>query len=443
MADFPVPMTPASGFVRFRLGVRAKLVFILLIALLASLVVSSVLLLRSQDQELLDEMDQRGSDTAEIIGNSLAYNIVSHDYRAIELVLRGLTQGRDIVYARFDNNRGIVMAVEGTLPGATGHIRQYSREIRLNGEALGRLTLGLSTERAANSLATHQRQLLAWQTGSVLLIMVFGFAALSFLVARPLAILVGTLRNALMDAKLIAEPVPVDAADESGELARGFKANAAEKKPEAQVTAADRDLQYAYGQLASQTEVLRIRNEELETLSITDPLTGLYNRRYFERLMESEVSHAVQNDETISILLIDIDRFKSINMRLGHHGGNEVIRGVSRAIAGAIRKTDVACRSGNDEFIVLCRRATIANALSIADDLLQGLANTPALAGDRETRVTASIGIATIPGVHNIASAADFFQCANEALHHCKQSGGGIALHYSMIERKFRSVLSR
>lgn len=440
-------MIPPSGFVRFRLGVREKVVFILLITLLASLTISGMLL-RSQEQELLDEIDRRGSDTTEIIGNFLAYDIVSQDYQTLEFALQNLTQGHDIVYARVDNRRGMVVAAAGTPPGDSSHIRQYSKEIRLNGEGLGRLTLGLSTERAANSLATHQREVLAWQAGSVLFILIIGFVTLSLLVARPLTRLAGTLHQTLVEARVMPEPVPINTADEFGDLARGFNTlgahlNAAQRKLDTHATATDRDLQQAYGQLASETEVLRIRNEELETLSVIDPLTGLYNRRYFDRLMENEVSHAVQNDETISILLLDIDRFKSIKMRLGPHGGDEVIRNVSRAINGAIRKTDVTCRYGNDEFIVLCRRATIANALSIADDLLQALANIPALAGDGETRLTASIGIATIPGVHNITSAADFFQCANAALHHCKQSGRGIALHYSMIERKPRSVLSR
>lgn len=436
-------MTRLSGFLRFRLGVREKLLLILLIALLASLAASGILSLRSQEKGVLDEVDRHGAETAEIIGNYLANNVVSRDYHAIDLVLQDITRGHDIVYARMDNSRGIVMAEAGTLPGNSSQFRQYSKEIRLNGEGLGRLTLSLSTERVANSLASHQREAMAWQTGSVLLIMVCGFAALSFLIARPLTIIVGSLRKSLKDAKSVPEPITLDTADEFGDLARGFNAlgahlNTAQKQMETHVAAANRELQDVYGQLVSQTEALRTRNEELEQLSLTDPLTGLYNRRYFERLMENEVSHAVQNDETISILFIDVDRFKSINMRLGHNGGDEIIRGVSRAVTGAIRKIDVACRYGNDEFIVLCRRATIAIALSIADDLLQGLADSPALAGDGETRVTASIGIATIPGVHNITSAADFFQCANEALHHCKRSGQGIALHYSMIERNIR-----
>ncbi len=440
-------MTPASGSGsrRFRVGVREKLALILLVTLLASLTVSSFLLLRAQERDILEEIDRRGNDTAHFLSRYLAYSVVSYDYHTIELILQDLTRGNDIVHAQVENDRGNIMAVAGTPPGNSTLVRQYIKEIQLNGEVLGRLTLSLSTERIVGTLAARQREAFAWHTGSVLLVMVSGFAALSLLIVRPLTVIARTIRKSLRGDSPALEPIPLDTTDEFGDLARGFNAlgdrlNEAQRKLESRISAADRELQVAYEQLASQAEALRAKNGELEYLSITDPLTGLYNRRYFEQLMESEVSHAIRHDETISILLIDIDHFKSINEQMGYNLGDVVIRNVSRTISEHIRKNDVACRYGGDEFFILCRRATIANALSIADGLLQGLADSPVPTGDGETRVTASIGIATIPGTQAIASAADFFQCANEALRHCKQNGRNVAMHYSMIARGLRAV---
>jgi len=433
---------------RLRVGVREKLALILLVTLFASLTVSSFLQLRAQEQDILEEIDRRGNDTAHFLGRYLAYSVVSYDYHTIELILQDLTRSHDIVYARVDNSRGNIMAVAGTPSDNSLHVRQYSKEIRLNGEVLGLLTLSLSTERIVNTLAARQREAFTWQTGAILLVMISGFAALSILIVRPLTIIARTIRKNLGEDKPVLEPIPLESHDEFGDLARGFNAlgdrlNEAQRRLEARIDVADRELRGAYEQLANQAEVLRVKNSELEQLSITDPLTGLYNRRYFERLMENEVSHAVRNDETISILLIDIDRFKSVNEQLGYNGGDTVIRHIARAISEHIRKTDVACRYGGDEFFVLCRRATIANSLSIADGLLQRLAGSPVLVGDKEARVTATIGIATIPGIYNIASATDFFQCANEALLHGKQNGRNVAMHYSMIERNIHSVTFR
>lgn len=438
-------MTTTSGSRRFRIGVREKLALILLITLLASLTVNSFLLLRAQEQDILEEIDRRGNDTAEFLSRYLAYSVVSYDYHTTELILQDLIRSHDIVHAQVNNTRGNIMAAAGTPPGNSTLVRQYNKEIRLNDEVLGHLILSLSTERIVGTLAARQRDAFAWHTGSVLLVMASGFAALSLLIVRPLTIIARTIRKNLRGDSPALEPIPLDTADEFGDLARGFNAlgerlNEAQRKLESRISAADRELQVAYEQLASQAEALRTKNGELEQLSITDPLTGLYNRRYFEQIMESEVSHAIRNDETISILLIDIDHFKSINEKMGYNLGDVVIRNVSRTIAEHIRKNDVACRYGGDEFFVLCRRATIANALSIADGLIQGLEESPVPLEDGEVKVTASIGIATIPGTQNIGSAADFFQCANEALRHCKQSGRNVAMHYSMIERSIRSI---
>ncbi len=433
----PTFLTKQSG--RFRFGVREKIALILLATLLVTLSVNSLLSLRAQEQDILAETDRRGHESAEFIAQHLAYSVVSYDYHTLELLLTNIVRGHDIVYARVDNMRGNVMAVAGTPATASRNVQHYRADIRLNGDALGQLHLSLSTERIVQTLAARQREVLFGQLLAIMAIMLVGFMALSVFIIRPLA-RISQFIGSNLDTDGPLQRIPFSTRDEFGDLIVGFNAlherlGDARQKLESRIDHTNLELRNAYDQLTVQANDLREMNKELEQLSVTDPLTGLYNRRYFSQLMESEVALSVRNDETISIVLLDIDHFKGINDRYGYNGGDVVIRDVAQIVAARTRRSDVACRYGGDEFFILCRRATISSAVAIADDLHAALAEKLFRIDGQELRVSVSIGVATIPGVRDIASATEFFQCADEALRHCKQQGRNGVVHYSMLDR--------
>jgi diguanylate cyclase (GGDEF)-like protein len=430
---------------RLRFGVREKVALILLATLLITLSVSSLLALRAQKQDILEETDRRGSEAAQFIAQHLAYSVVSYDYHTLELLLQNIVHNEDIVYARVDNTRGNVMAVAGTPPGARQNVKYYQTEIRLNGDTLGQLHLGLSTERIIQNLATRQREALLGQLLAIMVVMLAGFLALSAFIIRPLTVTARIISNNLESGGGALQRIPLGSSDEFGELAHGFNAlqahlDDARRKLESRVNHANQELQSAYQQLTVQANELRSMNQELEILSVTDPLTGLFNRRYFERLMESEVVLSIRNDETISIILLDIDNFKLINERYGHSGGDAVIRNVGRIISEHVRHSDVACRYGGDEFFILCRHATISNAVGFADDLHHALSVDSLRPHGQELPISVSIGVATIPGVRPIATAEEFFKCADMALRACKQQGCNGVVHYSMLDRTQKSI---
>ena len=425
---------------RFRFGVREKIALMLLVTLLLTLSVNSLLSLRAQKQDILEETDRRGREAARFIAQQLAYSLVGYDYHTIELLLQDIVHGHDIVYARVDNARGNVIALAGTPASASGNVQYYTADIRLNGDTLGQLHLSLSTERIIQNLATRQRDVLLGQLLATGIVILAGFLALSVIIVRPLSVMARVIGGNLNADNAALQHIPLDSADEFGDLAEGINAlqarlDDARQKLESRVDHANLELRNAYDQLTAQANDLREMNQELEQLSVTDPLTGLYNRRYFSQLMDSEVALSIRNDETISIVLLDIDHFKSINERYGYNGGDVVIRDVAQIVADRTRRSDVACRYGGDEFFILCRRATIANAVAIADDLHDALVEKLFRIDGHELRVGVSIGVATIPGVHGVASATEFFQCADEALRHCKQQGRNGVVHYSMLDR--------
>jgi len=429
---------------RFRFGVRKKVALILLTTLLVTLSVSSLIALRAHKQDILEETDRRGREAAQFIAKHLAYSVVSNDYHTLELLLQNIIQSEDVVFARVSNTRGNVMAVAGLPPSATQNVQHYRADIQLNGDTLGHLHLGLSTERIIQTLASRQREALLGQLLAVIVVVLASFLALSAIIIRPLTVTARIIGNNLKTGIGTQQRIPINSTDEFGDLARAFNAlqehlDDARLKLESRVNHANQELQNAYQQLTLQANELRNLNQELALLSVTDPLTNLYNRRYFERLMESEMVLSIRNDETLSIILLDVDNFKAINEQHGHSGGDAVLRNVGRIIAEHIRPSDVACRYGGDEFFILCRNATISNAVGFADDLLDALVVDSFRPGGQNIDITVSIGVATIPGVHAIATAEEFFQCADEALRACKQRGRNSVLHYSMLDRDQKS----
>jgi len=438
---------PSTDTVRpLRLGVRGKVVLILLATLLVALTVSSLLTLRAQQRDVLGETERRGRETAHLLAQYLAYSVVSYNYHALELILQDLIRGRDVVYARVENNRGNTMAVAGTPPAPGDKTQSFTQDIRLNGELLGQLHLSVSSERIISALEARQRDTLLGQVAAIIVVMAIGFVALSILIIRPLSLMSRIIGNNLKSGNGRLEQIPLHSNDEFGDLAESFNALSSHLddtrgKLESRIDLANRELQDAYRRLSIQAQELRDMNRELEQLSITDALTGLFNRRYFEKLMENEVAQSIRNDATISILLLDVDNLKVVNEQHGHDAGDKVLQTVARVINERLRLTDVACRYTGDEFFMLCRRATIANAISIADDLHQAVVREPVHVQGAPITISLSVGVATIPGVQRVATAGEFFHNAEQALRRCKQNGGNGVVHYSMIDHPARSML--
>lgn len=160
--------------------------------------------------------------------------------------------------------------------------------------------------------------------------------------------------------------------------------------------------------------------DRLRSTSITDPLTGLYNRRYFHHRFTTELRRATRYNVPLSLLLIDVDELKHINDAHGHEAGDAAIRAVASAIAKTCRITDVAARFGGDEFVVLAPGVRADAALELAARLRGMLREGPVERG----RVIPSVSI----GVTDVylcgqPSAERMYQAADEALYVAKDRG--------------------
>jgi diguanylate cyclase (GGDEF)-like protein len=165
---------------------------------------------------------------------------------------------------------------------------------------------------------------------------------------------------------------------------------------------------------------LRQRNEELDLISRTDSLTGLHNRRHVEEYLTRLVSLARRNAEPIAVLIIDIDRFKSVNDGHGHDAGDAVLREVATRLVGSLRLEDMVGRWGGEEFLVVLPNTSIQGAAELAERLRRVVAEEPCgLPGGGAMRVTISLGCAASV----IDDAETLVRSADAAMYQAKESG--------------------
>jgi diguanylate cyclase (GGDEF)-like protein len=153
----------------------------------------------------------------------------------------------------------------------------------------------------------------------------------------------------------------------------------------------------------------------------TDALTGLANRRELTVRLHDELERAARNETSLSLLVVDVDDFKSINDGHGHQAGDEAIKAVASLLAGSVRETDLAVRLGGEEFVVLLPGARIRNATATAEKLRLAIEELEIRASaDVTIRLTASFGIAEFP---TYATADALFSAADSALYQAKRAG--------------------
>jgi two-component system cell cycle response regulator len=160
-------------------------------------------------------------------------------------------------------------------------------------------------------------------------------------------------------------------------------------------------------------------NRQLEELSLTDALTGVGNRRAFEQRFRSAFEHARRYTRPMSLVVVDVDWFKSINDRFGHDIGDAVLKSVAHLIASSTRQTDFVGRIGGEEFAILLPETALFEAIQFAEKIRSSIAASDPVTAER---VTVSIGVANVP--HSpFPDVREMFRAADQALYRAKQNG--------------------
>lgn len=186
---------------------------------------------------------------------------------------------------------------------------------------------------------------------------------------------------------------------------------------------------YGYYNRKQLVEIETQRNELLEgeaklkELSVRDPLTGLFNRRYMEETFDREISRAIRKQQPLSVIMTDIDGFKSINDMAGHVLGDQALTLVSAYFLATIRASDVACRFGGDEFCLILPDCTLEEGIRRANALREGIEQLLLEEADQFgfRGVTMSFGVAAMP--ENGVTREALLGAADSALYSAKRGG--------------------
>jgi len=182
--------------------------------------------------------------------------------------------------------------------------------------------------------------------------------------------------------------------------------------------------------LALERAAWQQRANQYQLMSITDPLTGLHNRRYMEARLAEELSRSRRYDYPMSFMMIDIDDFKLYNDRDGHQAGDRALEIIAQCLRAALRKVDVASRYGGEEFSILLPQTDLQEAGVIADRIRRKVSETRFPHGNAQPlgSVTVSIGLSSYSAALDSAEAV--IRAADRALYHAKSHGKNRAYAY-------------
>jgi diguanylate cyclase (GGDEF)-like protein len=179
---------------------------------------------------------------------------------------------------------------------------------------------------------------------------------------------------------------------------------------------------------------LESTNARLKETSFKDEVTGIYNRRFFSIRLEEEISRHRRFNHPVSIVLLDLDGFKTVNDEFGHAVGDDTLRDVAQILMRHSRGINVVSRYGGDEFAVLLVETSKAGARLYADRIREVIARFPFAHGKP---VTASLGVASLPD-DDVTTAEDLFKLADGALYVAKRSGKNQVAASDPVEQKLQ-----
>jgi diguanylate cyclase (GGDEF)-like protein len=166
-----------------------------------------------------------------------------------------------------------------------------------------------------------------------------------------------------------------------------------------------------------------ILHREIEKLSITDRLTGLYDHAYFQERLAEEVANAKRYKRKVSLLMLDIDNFKKFNDTFGHPRGDQVLKKIGEVLREVIREGDIAARYGGEEFVVILPETAKAEAVRVAERVRRRIEREK-FEGNKEFPLvtqSVSVGVATYPD--DALSKGDLIEQADRALYRAKWGG--------------------
>lgn len=307
----------------------------------------------------------------------------------------------DEIYIQYDNEiRHILLTHDRFTPDMKRMLfksDQYLQQIQSMVDQIESLRQGMTLVHRDNirhTVQRHKRFALYFITTILLLFILLAIYLVHYLV-KPMSLLLEGIRDFTRGKTDVV--VPPVGKDELGELQEAFNEMSRE---------------------------LAVERKRLRAESQSDALTGLFNMRYFKRQLVDEFSRSQRYGRTLTLLMIDVDHFKSYNDRNGHPAGDIVLKEISRILIRNVRGTDIVGRYGGEEFVILLPETSMESALHVAEKIRKTVNehHFPFRENQEAEKLSVSLGVGSYPDA-KITSDQDLIESSDKALYLAKKSG--------------------
>ena len=438
-----------TGF--FHSGLRLKLVTLVVSGIVIAFTVFGLFQVQAQKQRISDEMRRSGQERVSMIAEAVANLLIGYDYSNMESLTERIVQQQDVQHLIIRNRESKVMVSRNkpSLPDQT--TLSFAAPVLFSGEEIGRVDLQLSLSRLEAEVNRIYLDVLLHQIFSGFFLGLLIYFAASQVIVKPIARISEHMKQ-ILGSKFdtIPEELAASSRDEIGDLTRIFNnlnrtVFEAQQRLREKIDLAGTALMKTNEQLQQRSLELELRSQDLEKaldlvekLAVTDSLTDLRNRRYFDDNLAASFARAQRFNEPLSLILIDIDYFKNINDTYGHAAGDTILQTLSGLFKSRTREADISARLGGDEFAFLLYRANREEALAFSQSLLSKTQQLQFFFHDQMVKIGLSIGVAcNWDDIHSIEA---LYGAADEAMYEAKRRGRGQVVAYPFDNYSFEGL---
>ncbi len=170
-------------------------------------------------------------------------------------------------------------------------------------------------------------------------------------------------------------------------------------------------------------EIEKIFHKELYQMGVVDPVTNVYNKRYFSDRLKQEFSFAKRHNRDLSLMIIDIDHFKKINDTYGHQAGDYVLGRIGDFLSTQTRQEDIVARYGGEEFVLILRDIGEEGASALANRIRYKVSKMPLSFEGKKMNITVSMGVVSLSEEYSFRTKDEFFEAGDRCLYHSKETG--------------------
>ena len=359
------------------LGLRAKLILVVVIGLLTGVSILGFLRLQQDRQNIYRAADSSGQERVVLIAKSLSNLLAGYDYTNMESLADSIVASSDVLLLRITNRNGkVVVERMDKNVGKKGQSLAFTAPIIFGTETIGSVEMLVSTNKLEAAIQGTFHGLVL-RIGLVTLFLgVLIYVAVSLVILAPIA----RIRNMMQD--IVANPdgelqiMKVSGNDELADFTNIFnKVQTSlymhQQQLKARVQIADENLTKVNHELTFRSKELEQMVALSQRLATTDSLTGLHNRRFLDENLGSVFAQAKRHSDSLCLVLLDVDFFKQINDEHGHAAGDVVLKLLSDLIRWNTRDSDISARMGGDEFAFILPRTSAAQGKVFAENLLE------------------------------------------------------------------------